>query len=404
MKKAFVIAYILFICMFAFLPKSVDTGVFILFIIVSAGYVFFQGHQLNIILRKNVDTRKLRRLFILFLYISFFYFLLSFLNLPKLWGIKGLPFQRSYIPRHFIIVAELFLPTCLGYFLYRIRFFDGIKTLPLLVFFLLLFFGINAICVKGVLLLALVLVSWKLDKKFLVLPAFFIFYAQTAYVLGYLALVFLIFLEKPITHYLYKNTVRQIVIFSLLAIVGIFLFSGFLAFFIDNDANSLWRLRVWTNEINSLAQTCFTGVGFGAAYVTEDIVYMVENSNMYIDDYGSIETGLFVVANHSSLVNMFYRMGIVGGIVFLAMNVQIIKLVIKYYHIGDTRQRALLWRLFAVWIYETIVIFLNPGLEMMQFAISYLLSLSVLFASLLVIQNRSPRKDVNTFYDQNENS
>lgn len=389
MKRAFVIAYLLFICMFAFLPKSVETGVFILFVLGSAGYVFIHSPLFRTLFQRNRDTEKLKRFFVLFLVISAFYFILSFINLPKLWGIKGLLFRRSYIPRHFIIVAELFLSICLGYFLFKIRAFNKIKAGSMLLLFLLLFFGIKDICIKGLLLLMLVLASWKLDKKVLILPAVLIFTEQTAYVLGFLVLLFIIVLEKPISRYLYTNTVHKIIIITGVAIISIFLVSGALSIFIENDANSLWRLRVWMNEFNSLAHTYFTGVGFGSAYVTEDIVYMVDNYNMYVDDYGSIETGLFVVANHSSLINMFYRMGVAGGLVFLAMNIQLIKTVIKFYHLGDTRQKALLWRLFAVWVYETIIVFLNPGLEMMQFAISYLLSLAFLLAIILDIQDHS---------------
>ena len=287
------------------------------------------------------------------------------------------------------------MPVCLGYFLQINHVFNRIRTLPLLLAFVLLFLGVRALCVKGLLLILLVLASWKAEKKVLLLPAFFIFYEQSAYVLGYFALLFVVYFEKTITSYLYKNTVRKIIILTSLAVVLLFLASGFLAYYIENDANSLWRLRVWINEVDTLAQTYFTGVGFGSSYVTEDIVYMVDNSNMYMDSDGSIETGLFVVANHSSLVNMFYRMGLIGGALFIAMNIQLVKIVVRSYRDGNKRQKALLWRLFAVWVYETIIIFLNPGLEMMQFAISYLLSVSFLLAIIWDIQNRPlPKKHI----------
>lgn len=392
MRKAFVITFILFICVFGFLPKTVETAVYIIFVISSAGYIILHPNTFRVLFQQNQDTWKLRKMFLYFLAISILFFFLSFLNLPKLWGIKGLPFRWSYIPRHYIIIVELFMPVCLGYFLQINHVFNRIRTLPLLLAFVLLFFGVRALCVKGLLLILLVLASWKAEKKVLLLPAFFIFYEQSAYVLGYFALLFVVCFEKTITSYLYKNTVRKIIILTSLAVVLLFLASGFLAYYIENDANSLWRLRVWINEVGTLAQTYFTGVGFGSAYVTEDIVYMVDNSNMYMDSDGSIETGLFVVANHSSLVNMFYRMGLIGGALFIAMNIQLVKIVVRSYRDGNKRQKALLWRLFAVWVYETIIIFLNPGLEMMQFAISYLLSVSFLLAIIWDIQNRPPKE------------
>ena len=39
---------------------------------------------------------------------------------------------------------------------------------------------------------------------------------------------------------------------------------------------------VWTNEIDSLRQTGFTGVGFGSAYVTSNITRFTDNTNMYL--------------------------------------------------------------------------------------------------------------------------
>ena len=173
----------------------------------------------------------------------------------------------------------------------------------------------------------------------------------------------------------------------LVAIVGIFLSYGIMMVYIESDPNSLWRLNVWINEIGSLSKTCFTGVGFGSAYVTKDIVNQVSNSNMYTTNVeGGLESGIYLVANHSSLLNMFYRMGILGGLLFLALNVQLIRVVVKTYRQATRKMKSLLWRMFAVFIYETIIIALNPGLEMMQFALSYILSVSVLLAVVMEIQ------------------
>lgn len=395
MRKAFVIVYILFVCAFTFLPKSVDTGLFLIYVLGSAGYVELHRNQFRTLYGKDPATQKLSKLFTLFLCVSAIYLLLSFLNLPRIWGIQSLLFSHSYIPRHFIIVAELFLPVLLADAIYKLRLFNWLKTPYLILFFLLVFFGVHALCVIGILLVTLALISWKCDKKFLLLPAFFLNHHQSAYVMGFLVLMLLLCFERPIARYLYKNTLRKIVIFTLLAIICVFLLSSVLAFYIEKDANSLWRLQVWENEIHSLAQTCFTGVGFGSAYVTEDIVDLVDNANMYFKNTeGALEAGVFVVANHSSLLNMFYRMGLIGGGLFLLINIQIIRIIVKFYRKGNRRERALLWRLFAVWMYQTVVIFLNPGLEMMQFAVSYLPCLSCLLAAILAIRDR-PRP-----YDQ----
>ena len=70
----------------------------------------------------------------------------------------------------------------------------------------------------------------------------------------------------------------------------------------------------------------------------------------------------------------------------MALNVQLIRVVVKTYQLATPKMRSLLWYLFAVFIYETIIIALNPGLEMMQFALSYILSVSFLLGVIYDIQ------------------
>ena len=396
MKNAFVIAFILFVCVFAFLPKSVETGGFVLFVLGSIAYIGTHLRRFRRLYTQEAECRKLSSLFIIFMCVSGVYFLLSFLNLPGLWGIQGLLYSRSHIPRHFIIIAELFLPVLLAEELYRSRIFSRFQTGPLVLFFLFAFFLLRgALSMTGLLLVTLALISWRCNAKWLLLPAFFLQYQQSSNLLGFLVMMLLVCLEQPVTRYLYRNTLRKIILFASLAILGLFLASGLLAVYVENDANSLWRLQVWENEMTSLAQTCFTGVGFGSAYVTNDIVEVVENANMYIDNADQdFEYGVFIVANHSSLINMFYRMGLAGGILFLALNIQLVRTIIKLYHGSRQRERALLWRLFAVWMYQTVIIVLNPGLEMMQFALGYLLSLAFLLAAVLVINRRRMDRNV----------
>lgn len=392
MEKVFVTSYIIYICVFSFLPKSVQTAGFLLLLFVSIYYLWLNRNKIAKTYSMDDETRKLKRLFKLFISVSTFYLLLSFVNLPQLWGIEGLYYDVSYAPRHFFIVAELFIPILLGYAIYQFNLFEkikkNVKVMLLIWLYVILFFAVNDLCVKGLLLIMLTFIAWKLSRKWIMFLAFFINYEQSAYILGFGAMMFFLFFEKVIISFLSKNTTRKIILIMSVAIIGIFLLSGILMIYVENDPNSIWRLKVWLNEIESLTETYFTGVGFGSAYVTEDILEQVNNSNMYSHSgKGGTEVGLFIVANHSSLLNMFYRMGVLGGLLFVGLNVQIIRMVIKLYNQTDQQMRNLLWRLFSVWIYETVVIFLNPGLEMMQFALSYILSVSMLLAVVLEIQS-----------------
>lgn len=379
--------------MFSYLPKSVQTIGFILFIFMSSSFVWYRRNLIQSCFLIDEETRKLKIYFRMFLNVSIFYFFFSFFNIPKIWNIQGLAYNMSYLPRHFFIIAELFIPILLSYGIYRLKPYNRFKLSVLIPFYLFVFIVniINdEICVMGMLLITLTLIAWKLHSKFVMLFAFFINYGQSAYVLAFLFLIFLLSFEKRIITFLYKNTISKIIVMSLVSIIGIFLASGILMFYIEEDANSLWRLNVWINEIASLSQTYFSGVGFGSAYVTDDIMFQVDNSTMYTNnDDNSLDTGAFLVANHSSILNMFYRMGLIGGVLFLVLNIQLVRIVIKTYQYANVEMRSLLWRLFSVFIYETIIISLNPGLEMMQFALSYILSLSMLLAVIYEIQNHS---------------
>lgn len=158
--------------------------------------------------------------------------------------------------------------------------------------------------------------------------------------------------------------------------------------YISDDANALWRLMVWTNEVISLKETYFTGVGYGSAYVTETIYNEVSNSNMYTNDFTNNE-GLFVVANHSSILNMFYRMGIIGGILYISIILITLKWYSKIYRSIKIRKsrRYLYWALIN-WIINLLIICINPGLESPQFATTYLLSQGLLWGTLLHYQKQ----------------
>ena len=390
MEKSIAIFYLLFICLFSYLPKSVDTVGFILFIFIAVYYICHELYKIYARFAVNVETKRLSIFFSSFIILAFFYFFVSLFNIPRLWNIKSLDYNLSYLPRHFFVIAELFIPIVLSFGFYQLKLYHRLKLTFLIPFALLIFLINSDLCVKGLLLIAISIIAWKCQSKIVMLFAFFLNFEQSAYVIGFLAMMILLFFEKIIISFLNKNPTLKIIILMLVAITGVFFSYGIMMVYIKSDPNSLWRLNVWINEFESLSKTWFTGVGFGSAYVTKDIIFQVSNSNMYtINVDGGLDTGIFIVANHSSLLNMFYRMGILGGILFLALNVQLIRVVVKTYQKAVPEMKSLLWYFFVVFIYQTIIIALNPGLEMMQFALSYILSLSVLLAVIMEIQNQS---------------
>ena len=240
----------------------------------------------------------------------------------------------------------------------------------------------------GLMVLLISLYAIRKRNKLFVFLIPFVFTEQTAFILASLLFIFLLYFRKIVVFFIKKHTRLKLILFTSFCTVLIVMLSALLYQVILKDPNSLWRLLVWTDEVSSLVETKFTGVGFGTAYVTKDIIHTVDNSNMYQDASGNFYSGLFLVANHNSFLNMFYRMGIVGGLLFLALNFQLIHWCIKTYIKADKTERIYIWWGLLNFLYNTIIILLNPGLEMIQFAINYITSLAVFIAILLKCNTR----------------
>ena len=87
------------------------------------------------------------------------------------------------------------------------------------------------------------------------------------------------------------------------------------------DPNSAWRFYAWTKNIQySLMNTYAAGVGYGTPYFLGtkfDLAYVLLSGRggSSVEDSGQQDA--MVRGQHNSLVNIFYRLGIVGTILFL---------------------------------------------------------------------------------------
>ena len=104
---------------------------------------------------------------------------------------------------------------------------------------------------------------------------------------------------------------KQISTIIIIMILAGYLFTDEIASFItDINGNAGWRLTVWVACIKSaINETFLIGHGFGTAYFPP-------SSGMYV--IYPYDRGNFVTGQHSSFVNIFYRMGIVGLLLFMA--------------------------------------------------------------------------------------
>lgn len=311
---------------------------------------------------------------------------LSYKDLASYWNILFLYFEQDYIYRHFMVVAELFLSIGLGYAMmktgtvFKVR--NRILVILTVLIGLVIFYNQGYIIFLGGLFVAAVsLLAVRTRHRWLYLLIPLVMISHSAYVLASVVMLALIFLKRPFKSFFATNPTGKILVLILFFVAAVVVFNEELYVKIRSDANSYWRLQVWTNELESLAKTYYTGVGFGTAYVTGDINLVVNNANMYIDDEGKIYERLFVVANHNSVLNMFYRLGLLGGLLFVSWNILICSICLTSYRkkiLG--RYNEYCWWAFTNYMYNLVIIALNPGMEMMQFAINYTFSLGLMFA------------------------
>ena len=323
------------------------------------------------------------------LYIAFFavagvYLWLSYKDLPYFWRIPLLLYDQEYIYRQFMIVTELFVPLGLSFIMARTGTIYKANSLFLFIFLAgvvgLYYSGhANKIMLSGLVVSLSSLLALKTRNYLYLLLIPLVISNHSAYNIAAAVTVGMIILRRPTKAFLAHHTTWRILFLLLVIALIIYHYSDDIYEIITTDENSLWRLRVWENEINTLSDTYYTGVGFGTSYVTYDIYTIVNNSNMYFDKDRTLYGRLFMVANHNSFLNMFYRMGYVGGIIFTLLNIMICSFTIHCYRKAKEFRRYIWWA-FSCFVYQIIIIFLNPGLEMMQFAINYMGSLSMLLA------------------------
>jgi hypothetical protein len=88
----------------------------------------------------------------------------------------------------------------------------------------------------------------------------------------------------------------------------------------SHAGNTVWRCETWHSNMAALVDTYLVGVGYGVPYFP----FTFEN-RLTAEDFAPemkipATQVLYIRGNHSSLVNVFYRLGLAGGMVFVMMN------------------------------------------------------------------------------------
>lgn len=384
--KYLIFQFLIFFLALSFIPKNIFQVLFLLEIFL---FFFVSYTKRKTILKKYLITNTSRNFYICLLsllVLSVLYVFYSFFNPPKLWNVTNLNFSISYLPRHYFVVYELLLLLGLAYTFTKSNLLFSLTRRKALLFMVIFFFseyilGIKAIPYTMPFVASISFYSIFSKHKFVIFLLPLVFTSQSAYILAAIFSLFIFFFGNQMIKLLAKNTITKLYIVLGFISIFFFLFSNELYNIIKDDPNSLWRLMVWKNELSIIAQTNFLGIGFGAAYVSDYLFNLTDNLGMYYID-GDYTEGMFLIANHNSFLNMLYRMGFLGLLLFLLMHFFLFNWSINcYMRCTLFYRKYILWGIICVF-YQFIIILINPGLEMMQFAINYLSSVSLLISIL----------------------
>ncbi len=173
---------------------------------------------------------------------------------------------------------------------------------------------------------------------------------------------------------------KMYVVIGLVSALVYLLFNGIIML---NDPNTMWRVQYWAYEFQTLAKTMFIGVGYGVAYASPNCLSGINNPYVFLDQ-AEEGTGIWVITQHSSLMNSFYRLGLVGALLTVSIFIiEPIRWIFMVEKNKEFRNDSLIkWASFN-FVFNLSVILTNPGLESPPFYIGFVYSYAVLFAVLL---------------------
>ena len=356
-------------------------------------YMFFVFNSKRYV---NDDKKwiKYKNIFSLFIFYTFLIIILSFFNYIKLFNIQGLEFDRSFIIRQAYFIFTVPIGIVIFDYVNKSDILEKLKLKFLIGIFLILciskFMNIFDVVPFRVLILIISsFVYFNKNKKIgiilIIISILFRFDGSTS-IICYMILIISLFDWKK-TSVFFKKYLGVIIYFGVIFLIfGTVLFYDNIVEILYKDPNAIWRWQYWINELRILIETKFLGVGFGTAYASNSIFTEIYNPNAFAvpdDGFGyNISQVLFLTSQHNSILNMFYRLGVIGGGLFIYINYFPIKwylgLMLK---LDKEKQKMLKWS-FVNFIISIVIISLNPGIESPRFFISYLIMFSI-FISLL---------------------
>ena len=137
------------------------------------------------------------------------------------------------------------------------------------------------------------------------------------------------------------------------------------------DANSIWRLRYWKDELIQLLKSYLLGVGYGTSYATQRFIggslHVVGGPFAASAGYSTLDK-MYITGPHSSFVSIAFRLGVVGIISFVLFIKSMYK---ELSQIGQDVSAAALFTFFS----SLVVIGVNVGLESPYYLIIFVFAM-----------------------------
>ncbi|MGH7004116.1 MAG: hypothetical protein ACREIP_09220 [Alphaproteobacteria bacterium] len=149
------------------------------------------------------------------------------------------------------------------------------------------------------------------------------------------------------------------------------------------DINSQWRFFVWRENLFAALGSGSLGVGFGTPYYqlsagnVADAFRLMNFAEFAQYKFSSPIDLLYIRGQHSSFVNAFYRMGLLGGGLLLAFNAAVVVVLLK-----ALRGRANVFTRVAagagaIFLIEAVQLALHVGLESPRYLAVYALAVGL---------------------------
>jgi hypothetical protein len=149
------------------------------------------------------------------------------------------------------------------------------------------------------------------------------------------------------------------------------------------DINTQWRFLVWRENLFAALESGLLGVGFGTPYYELSAGNIAEAYRLsHFAEFTQYQLSspidiLYIRGQHSSFVNAFYRMGLLGGALLVAFNVAVLVLLIKAAWRGAREYGHLVAAGGAIFVVESSQIAMHVGIESPRYFAAYALAIGL---------------------------